>query len=496
MKINCVLFLFTLFSCFYGTSQMLTVKNQHVRNYLFSDSLDFTNKTHNNVKPLIIKTLPLASTLISIPIKKRGLIYPITDLGIGIDNRTGGLFDLGIGAGIDFGWKKFTISGKVLPYATASHFIRDSIQSISNIDISVSRKQFGNMFFQGELVAAFKPNKFFTFLGGIGKNSFGNGYRSLLLSDHAASNPFLKMETSFWGIKYVNLFNVWNDFFNEPSDQTKDITKLSAIHYLSWNINKRINLSVFESVIWQAKDSLTNRFFEPNYMNPFVLYRPVEYAQGSADNVLLGMDLSYKPNKNSVWYLQLVLDEFYLKEIRARNQWWANKFGTQFGVKSMHFIIPNFFAQLEFNMVRPFTYSHKQSPQSYGHANSSVTHPLGANFYEINSMLSYQYKKHQFTAHFFYSMYGSDSSDISYGQNIFESYSDRLGNYNHKIGQGEKHNVFITSLYYEYPIKHIPNLFLTARYRIRLATKEQYFDQNHSFEIGIRSRIWNRYDNL
>lgn len=495
MKNRGLVLLFLLLT-FQGVSQVLTIKDQQIRNYLLSDSIELNKLHHYNVKPLIITAPKLVAGSITVPIKNKGVLYPIADIGLGIDNKTDIIYDVGMGIGLEFGWKKLTLTGKALPYFNASHYIRDSIQNKSNIDIGTSRKLTGNMYLKGEIMAAFRPNKFFLFLGGIGKNSFGNGYRSLLLSDNAAPSPFLKMETTFWSIKYVNLFNIWNDFFANPKDKSKDITKLSAIHYISWNVTKRFNLSIFESVIWQARDSLTNRFFEPNYMNPFVMYRPIEYAQGSADNVLLGIDLSYNPNKNTILYSQLILDEFYLKEIKARNQWWANKFGVQFGIKSTDIIIPNLFAQLEFNLVRPFTYSHKQSPQNYGHANSSVTHPLGANFYEINSMISYQYKKHQFTAQFMYTMYGSDTSSLSYGQNIFKPYSNRPDNYHQKIGQGLQQNIFASSFYYEYPIKRIPHLYFTTKYRLRLSTTNSYFDHNHSFEIGIRSRIWNIYDNI
>ena len=471
--------------------QSLHIENLHYKNYFTSDS---TNQiTHTGIKPYVVLKNTRKTSGFCLPLKNSGLLYPIIDLGIGIDNLTNEIIDAGVGLNVDFQKPKFAITGKILPYYHVGGYVRDSIFSQSQIDISTGRSIGKNSFVQGELLVAFRPNKFFLFMGGIGKNSFGEGYRSLLLSDNAASNPFLKIETSFWSIKYVNLFNVWNDFYASPNNN-KDVTKLSAIHYLSWNITNSFNLSVFETVVWQAKDSLTNRYFEPNYMNPFVLYRPVEYAQGSADNVLLGLNLSYKPTKKATIYSQLILDEFYLAEIRAGNQWWANKFGVQFGVKSQQFLIPHLFGQLEVNLVRPFTYSHKQSAQSYGHANASVTHPLGANFYEINSILSYQINKHQITAQFAYSLFGTDSSSISYGQNIFESYSNRSGNYNHKIGQGVQQNVFSANLYYDYPLKHIPNLYFTCRYKLRLSTSEKYFNHNQSFEVGIRSRIWNRND--
>lgn len=476
-------------------AQNLQIENSHYRHHFETDSA--RQQKHTAVKPALTysatNTKPSKGTL---PLKKFGQLYPILDIGLGYDTKTNGLVDLGAGFAIDINRPKFAISGKILPYYSQSNAVRDSIQNAFAIDPGAGRAIGDNFYLQGELIGAYRPNKFFTFMGGIGKNSFGDGYRSLLLSDNAAPNPFLKMETTFWTIKYVSLFNVWNDFYQAPNNKEQDITKLSAIHYLSWNISKKFNLSVFESVIWQARDSLTNRFFEPNYMNPFVLYRPVEYAQGSADNVLLGLSMSYKPNHKATIYTQFILDEFLLSEIRAANGWWANKFGLQVGAKSTSFIIPNLYAQIEYNLVRPFTYSHLQSPQAYGHANGSVTHPLGANFHEINGTLSYQLNNQRFTAQFAYAMFGTDTSSLNNGQNLFESYGNRDREFNHVIGQGVQQNVFSTNLFYEYPLKLIPHLYLTGRYRVRLSSAEGFFSQNQSFEIGIRSRIWNRYDDF
>ena len=97
--------------------------------------------------------------------------------------------------------------------------------------------------------------------------------------------------------------------------------------------------------------------------------------------------------------------------------------------------------QTEFNMVRPFTYSHKHSVLSYGHLNASVTHPLGANFYELLNIVSYKKGDHRFTNKITYSSYGVDTSITNYGQNIFASYSDRDGDYGHSIMQGQKFTV-------------------------------------------------------
>ncbi|MFT5820983.1 MAG: hypothetical protein ACI8ZM_002231 [Crocinitomix sp.] len=425
-------------------------------------------------------------------------VYPLITLAAGIDAQNQSGIDLqlrtGLGAAIDFTAGKFIISGKLLPYATRGGFVRDSIIKAVNYDPGASRSIFENGFLQSELLFAYRPNRFFTFIGGHGKNSFGEGYRSLILSDNAMPNPFFKIETAFANVKYVNLYQIWNDNTIDPSDRSLDKKKFAAMHYISWNITKSFNLSVFETVIWQSNDTLINRGFDPNYINPIVFYRPVEYGNGSADNVLLGASLSYKFDEHHSIYTQIIFDDFLLKELRARSRWWANKYGFQIGYKSRDFLdYDNLYFQTEFNMVRPFTFSHKHSGQSYGNLNASVTHPVGANFFEVLNIVSYQPKKIRYTNKLTYTAYGVDSSNVSYGQDIFASYSNRVGQYDHLVMQGFRKNVLNETFIAEIPILPKINLYANFTYNWRMEISEAGTQHNHSIMFGLRSRIWNSY---
>ena len=197
-----------------------------------------------------------------------------------------------------------------------------------------------------EATLLYNANKYFTFIAGKGNHFFGDGYRSLLLSDNAASYPFLKIESTFWKVKYVNLYS-WHNDFRTGSNRNK----FSTSHYLSWNITKDINLGLFETVVWQGSDTLHNRGFEVTYMNPAIFYRAPEFSLGSADNSLIGASLKFRIKKNYIFYSQLILDEFYLVEMKAGNKWWANKYGIQAGVKIYDVLgIENLAFQSEFNL--------------------------------------------------------------------------------------------------------------------------------------------------
>lgn len=426
-------------------------------------------------------------------------IYPIADIGGGVDigSSLNPVYTGGIGVGLDFSSPKIVLTAKGLPYYTSSGYFQDSIQTNFDMDLGTNRSIAANLFYKSELYAAYRPNKFFTLIGGYGKNFFGEGYRSVLLSDNIGAHPFFKIETSFAGIKYVNLYNFWRDNSVDPFDRSLDIPKFTSTHYLSWNITKDINLSIFEAVIFQSNDTLVNRGFDFNYINPIVFYRPVEYGLGSSDNVLVGANLGFKLNENHHFYSQFVLDEFLLSEIRAHSRWWANKYGWQVGYKSNQFFAENLYFQLEFNGVRPFTYSHKFSQHAYGHMNAAAAHPIGANFMEVLNILSYQKGKHRITNKLTFAAYGVDDSDtVSFGQNIFASYTLRPGTYDQLLFQGVRTNVLNETFVYEYELIRDIDLYLTAAYNWRMANTSMGTDHFHTFSIGLKSRIWNSYSDF
>ena len=461
----------------------------------FKDS----KSVHSSVLPLINnRTEAKKKGTIVLDYRKGNThIYPLADIGGGYSlgtNTSNEMYTAGLGLGLDYNRKKFFFSGKLLPYYAKSGFVRDSIQHNLNMDPGTGRAIANNIYLQNELIIGYRPNRFFTFLGGNGRNFFGEGYRSLILSDNAGPNPFFKIETTFGDIKYVNLYHAWKDNTVDPTNKALDDRKFAAMHYISWNITREFNLSIFETVVWQSNDTLINRGFDPNYINPVVFYRPVEYGNGSADNVLLGANMSFKFNEKHSLYTQFILDDFLLKEIRARSRWWANKYGFQFGYKSNRFLNKeNLYFQAEFNTVRPFTFSHKHSVQSYGHMNAAVTHPIGANFFEVLGILSYKKNDFRFTNKLTYSSYGIDSSATSYGQNIFVSYNNREGEYDHLIMQGLKKNVLNETVIVEHPLYKPIGLYLHATYNWRMELTIYGIQNNHSFMVGIHSRLWNRY---
>lgn len=295
-------------------------------------------------------------------------------------------------------------------------------------------------FSRSEGYISYTPSRYFNFQFGHGRNFFGDGYRSLLLGDAHFPYPYLKIETKIWRIHYTNLYAEFMDREAEHSSNLGYHKKYGTLHYLTMNVTNRLRVGLFEAIIWQAKDSTGYRGFDFNYLNPVIFYRPTEFSLGSPDNALLGFNASYTLWKNTTLYMQILLDEFKLKEVTSGDDWWANKYGIQFGVKSFDvFKVKGLDLQGELNRVRPYTYSHWDPIQNYGHYSQPLAHPLGANFTEFVGFVRYHVGRLHLSYQLQLATYGADTSNYNFGGNIFKGYNDnRPYDYGVTVGQGLK----------------------------------------------------------
>lgn len=301
---------------------------------------------------------------------------------------------------------------------------------------------------------------------GYDKNFIGNGYRSLILSEFAPNQLFLKLNTRIWKLNYQNIFMELHNARNTSYDRLLG-RKYAAMHHLDFAATPWLNVGVFESVIFGRPNK-----FDFSYLNPLIFYRSVEMQNGSPDNVLLGADIKANLFKKVQVYGQLLLDEFRLKEMTARNGWWANKWAIQAGAKYMNVAgINNLDIQLEYNILRPFTYSHTDSVANYTHYNQPLAHPLMANFKEWIAIVRYQpLGKLYFTGKLMYYIQGRDSSNLSYGSNIFlpNTPDSRNGDYGYYIGSGWKTRVLMGSLLASYEL--LQNMFVDVHINHRKFT--------------------------
>ncbi len=316
-------------------------------------------------------------------------------------------------------------------------------------------------------------------------NFWGNGYRSMVLGQNTSPYPYLKLTTKVWKIKYTNLFTQLRDI--QPGASWADSRKkYVTLHALDFDVTENFSFTVFEAVVWQSSDTLSNRNFELNYLNPIIFYRPVEFSQGSADNVLLGIAARLRVDKNILWYGQLFLDEFLLSEVRSSSGWWANKVGVQLGVKATN-ILPGLWAYSELNSARPFTYTHGSVLQNYGHRNQSLAHPLGTNFIEWSTGAEWVKKNWLLNLRFNWALYGRDKDGNNYGGDIFRSYAQPFQTFGNEIGQGNTHHSYITQVNASRLISKKLNMKLGLTYNWRHVLNHFWLEDSHTFFISFSS---------
>ncbi|AJR03176.1 gliding motility protein RemB [Siansivirga zeaxanthinifaciens] len=352
-----------------------------------------------------------------------------------------------------------------------------------------------------EAYLSFAPTKFMNIQFGHAKNFIGDGYRSLLLSDVASPHPFLKLNTSFWKIKYTNTWMWLKDVRPEVQEDGAFLTKYIANHYLSWNVSKRFNLGLFESVIWTNSN---NRGFDVNYLNPIIFYRAIEFETGQdAGNAILGATAKYKWNDCVNVYGQFILDEFSLSDVKAGEKSWKNKFGYQLGAKYFNaFNVENLMLQFEYNRVRPYTYSHNTIATNYGHNNQSMAHLWGANFSEAILIGRYYLDRWFANAKLIFGVRGLDFNDgvddFSYGSDVYRNYNDRPFDKGVEVGQGNKSKVFNGNLQVGYLINPASNLkiFTDITYRNfnpEAQTLTAFKSNTVWFNFGVRTDLFNWY---
>jgi len=346
---------------------------------------------------------------------------------------------------------------------------------------------------------SYTPNKFFNFQFGNGKNFFGNGYRSLFLSDVASPYPYFKIITTFWKIRYTNLWLFLDDVRPEAQINGASTRKFVVMHHLSYNVNKRLNISLFESVISSNEN---HNGLNINFVNPVILFRPLEFARGeAAGNELIGLSAKYKIKNNFVVYNQLIIDELNLSKVASGNGFWANKFGFQFGAKYFNaFKIKNLYLQTELNIVRPFTYSHENPILNYAHFNQPLAHPWGANFWDFIAIAQYKKDRWYANAKFVLGKKGFDieGNPTSFGGDLYISYTKRGGDFGQTLAQGNKTSIFIGDLRAGYLLNPATNLKLFAnityrRFKPSIITPNFGSSTTTWFNLGFRTDLFNWY---
>lgn len=226
---------------------------------------------------------------------------------------------------------------------------------------------------------SFSPSKSINFQLGHGRHFFGNGYRSLLLSDYAPDYAYMSGQYIFakGKILYRHVNGWMNTLSRIPYSSTPEALfkpKASNFNMLSFSPNNEFEFSFFEGLISKRYDE-TEGVVKQNigFFIPVIGKSLLMNDSTSTTNIIYGFNLSYQPINEIMFYNQLAIQS-------------ENRIGVQLGLKWLNFFkLENSFLCFEFNRIARDLYSIKSvnSIQSYSHLSHELAHPLGAGFNEF-----------------------------------------------------------------------------------------------------------------
>lgn len=487
-----------------STSLLSSASDQFNFAYLINDSREFgTPQTGLSKKSFLKEFYKYKTDLVSVNEKDFDLhLNPVIYAGYGKDNLqdepyyiNARGFELRSTIDQKIGLYTFVIENQMrLPF-----YVQQQLTPYRIIPHESLWKRFKNNgadFLQARAYLSFKATKHLDIQFGHDRVFIGNGYRSMILSDWSPPALFLKANLKIWKINYIYQLSRLNaDILTSPAGtliKGRYPQKFFAFHQASMNLGKKLNVSIFESVIFSPKDPNTTDYFDLGYLNPIIFYRSVEQQFGSPDNVILGADFKWLVRKKFSLYGQITLDEFVLSKLLAGDGWWGNKFGIQGGLKAVDVLgISNLDLQVEANLARPYTYSQSQKYLSYSHYRQPLAHPLGANFSEAIGIIRYQPLPGLFlTGKAIVYKTGKDNTNENWGADILkENDVNRAGNTGNTIGQGQQTQVFFGDISASWMLRH--NLFLDLRHSFRRSISEipELDNTNKLTSLALRLNI-------
>lgn len=337
---------------------------------------------------------------------------------------------------------------------------------------------------------SFTANKYFDFQFGHSRNFLGHGYRSMILSDGAPDNLFLRMNTRIWRITYTNIWGELYDYVPFDFNRKPNRRHYYATTHMGINITSKLNIGAFQTVVFQRDSGHAIKGYDPQYLNPILFYIPIENGMNSPDKMIIGTDFKYNFAKHFSLYGQFLLSELVVSELFANDGWWGNKIAMQLGLKYIDVAgIDNLDLQVEMNEASPYMYTSFEPRNAWQSYRQNMAHPTGANFREWLTIIRYQPAPKWFIkASGFYNLYGNDTNGSNWGKNIGLSYYTLEREYGNYIGQGVTTRSYIVEVTTSYMLWH--NLFIDVQIAYRKLDSKLAIFESETINAGLGLR-WN-----
>lgn len=237
-------------------------------------------------------------------------------------------------------------------------------------------------------IVSYTPKDWVNIQFGHGKNFIGHGYRSLLLSDAAFNYPYIKTTLSFFNnkLQYSAMYASLQTMQRLPLGEVPEALfkrKGGSFNYLSWLPHERIEVGLFEGIIWQRYDNEIGTVAQPyGAYIPVIGVNTAINGFNAKQNVLVGANLRVKATEQSYIYGQVALDNPEKQSV-----------GYQIGGKYFDLFIPRLDLQVEWNSLGAYMYASEFPLQNYVHINQPLGHPTGAATDELIVIGNYRWRR-------------------------------------------------------------------------------------------------------
>ncbi len=201
---------------------------------------------------------------------------------------------------------------------------------------------------------------------------WGPGYHdSLLISKNPLAMDMIKLQAMYKSVTFTAFTGVLEDMAEDIND------KYISGHRVEGYFWDRFGFGISEVVVYGNR-------FEPGYLNPINIYlineQPISRADGrvggSGDNVLMSVDMRFRPVDDFEIYGELMVDD---GNPAANFKHWDTKFGILGGIYLTDpFGIPDTDFHAEYAFINQYAYTHVNPVNVYKHFTTPIGHQIGS----------------------------------------------------------------------------------------------------------------------
>ena len=165
------------------------------------------------------------------------------------------------------------------------------------------------------------------------------------------------------------------------------IEKFYAANLFTFMPTDWLDVSIGNSIIYSGDN------IRPEMLIPFMFFKYLDRDGGKGNiedgNGAIHTDLLVKYPENFSFYWSFFLDVTQISNI-LKNDFNNTWFGYTVGAKAVDLGIPNLDVNLEYTLVNPWVYEHKDPTTTYKHLDYSLGHWIGQNADQLRFQIDYQ----------------------------------------------------------------------------------------------------------